>query len=1046
MDFRSKQIAAPKSWTDFEDLCHAIFRGEWNDRLAQKNGRNGQPQNGVDVFGSPNTVRDVFHGVQCKGKDRNYGRKPTLKELTQEIAKADSFTPPLAHWVFATSAPKEEKLQQAARELSVVRKAQGLFTVTVLGWEDIQSLLGRHPNVVQDFYPEHAFDIPELVKALRDIPSGQDVRDLLALVRRSVETGGPPSGAATNEAIWVRETFSESRDLGPALLGRSLGPADAGACPRLQEVDMTISQLRRAFFVRLVGGPGSGKSVCAYQAAGDLAASGWKVFRLRDTAIQNPFPLPTESPALLLIDDAHLMTRATLQRIEETAGQRRMVLSILNGVEDGKIDRGAVLLDSKRAVRTIAAALRADAERTLATVRRIDDDVGTNFLKEPLERRIEHAESVSDRPWQFCFVLGGGWKRSKEAADAARVAGADLVLAAAGMIQVASRDAPLDPNTLRQFCMQHGMAPDKVAKAIGWLVGQRLVISEHDCRCPHQRFAVVALGHILAGQDDAGRAVIGGMLQAVVSNSAFPLPGLRILLHEVSFLGEYGRWTRLVSPQSLEPLVARCWTATSPEDRAFAAFILSDLSRYLPDWPQGILRDRIGDIAQWISRAVSPAAYGLFDLLNSLRQKDEALASAITESVDPVAVANALSAATPETAAHLGEVLKAIGWKRSEGWKGTFDRALDKSKIIALASSWPPSEHLSSFAALCAAISAWNEDLGLLMVEAFIPIAQRAFAENPVSAFHELDDIVDRILRISDPLGVYVGKFAPKARHSLLAKAMCAKLNPKLLAVQLSAVHKRDLQDATFFLGFLKKARRSKFVATVRALDWSAIEKTIGDDWENLPHEAEIFLTVSYSDKRARDTVQDVVFRNLSRIEKFSPRVACIAPKAAFAHVEAGKPIRLAQHGHCAWRFGAVIVSQFAQERPYLVNALLAPWESDLGAGLSQQNSSWFTETALFIEVLIEKTPENLERILAAVDAAKAEEGWADSLERGDEPRRAAALLVEVAISRTDHVGEMARRLRKRFRRSSVPTPRKSSKRAIMAQSPTTSGENASGS
>jgi hypothetical protein len=307
------------------------------------------------------------------------------------------------------------------------------------------------------------------------------------------------------------------------------------------------------------------------------------------------------------------------------------------------------------------------------------------------------------------------------------------------------------------------------------------------------------------------------------------------------------------------------------------------------------------------------------------------------------------------------------------------------------------------------------------MVEAFIPTAQRAFADNPVSAFRDLDDIASYVLRVSDPLGAFVGKLAPKARHLSIAKAICAKLNPKLLAVQLSAVPKREFQNATFFLAFLQKAYRSKYNATVRALDWSAIEKTIGEDWQNLPHEAEIFLTVTYSDKHAREIVNDVVFRNLSLIEKFSPRVACIAPKAAFAHVESGKTIRLAQHSHCDWRFGAVIVSQFAQERPHLINDLLAPWERDLGAGPSGQNSSWFREVALFIIVLRDKAPENLQRILAAVDVTKAEEGWADSLETGGSPRRAVALLVEAAISRTDAVGEMARRLRKRFPKVSVP-------------------------
>jgi hypothetical protein len=583
MDFRSKQIAAPRSWTDFEDLCHAIFRAEWSDPLAQKNGRSGQPQHGVDVFGSPNAIRDVCHGVQCKGKDHTYGRKPTLTELTREIAKADSFTPPLEHWVFATSAGKDEKLQQAARELSAARKSKGLFTVTVLGWEDIQFLLSRHPNVVQDFYPEHAFDIPGLLGSLRELPSGDDVRELLKHVRHFIEVENSPSNAAAHDAIWVRQTISDSRDLGPALLGRSLGPANASACPRLQEVDIVISQLRRGFFARLVGGPGSGKSVCAYQVARELSASAWNVFRLRDNAIQEPFPLPTEGPALLLIDDAHLMAGTTLQRVEEMASQRRFVLSILNSVENGRIDRGAVLLDSKRAVKTIAAALRADADRTLATVRRIDDEVGASFLQVPLQQRIDHAENVSDRPWQFCFVLGGGWRRSKEAADAARVRGADLVLAAASIKQLASRDAPLNPSALKAFCVQQGITANHTDTAIAWLAAQRLILSEVDCRCPHQRFAAVALGHILAGQDDTGRGIIGGMLQATVGDPAFPLAGLRILLHEVRFRGDYRQWTHLISPQPLEPLVARCWVAETPEDRASAAFILAELDSYLPD-------------------------------------------------------------------------------------------------------------------------------------------------------------------------------------------------------------------------------------------------------------------------------------------------------------------------------------------------------------------------------------------------------------------------------------------------------------------------------
>src|SRR5438067_11213955 len=151
MDFRVKQIAPPRDWAVFEDLCLAIFRAEWNDPLALKNGRTGQPQHGVDVYGSPRPQRDLFYGVQCKGKDRNYGSRATVSELKEELAKAENFTPGLAHWIFATSASKDGKLQQAARNLSAERQAEGQFPVTVLGWEDIQFLLARHPDVIENF-------------------------------------------------------------------------------------------------------------------------------------------------------------------------------------------------------------------------------------------------------------------------------------------------------------------------------------------------------------------------------------------------------------------------------------------------------------------------------------------------------------------------------------------------------------------------------------------------------------------------------------------------------------------------------------------------------------------------------------------------------------------------------------------------------------------------------------------------------------------------------------------------------------------------------
>ncbi len=171
MQFRAKQIVAPKEWGTFEDLCHALFKRVWKDPLAQKNGRRGQKQHGVDVVGSEDGDRRSYRGVQCKGKDANYGSSADWPEILSKVAKADSFSPKLEHWIFATTAPVDAALQKLARELSVKRRALGLFSIDVLGWEEILALMADAPEVVAEFYPEHANHLPAVMEALRALPS-----------------------------------------------------------------------------------------------------------------------------------------------------------------------------------------------------------------------------------------------------------------------------------------------------------------------------------------------------------------------------------------------------------------------------------------------------------------------------------------------------------------------------------------------------------------------------------------------------------------------------------------------------------------------------------------------------------------------------------------------------------------------------------------------------------------------------------------------------------------------------------------------------------
>jgi hypothetical protein len=129
----SERWPSPTDPIAFESLCADLWGSIWG-QVAHKNGRNGQPQAGVDIYGR---YGDNWIGIQCKQKDELLRSKLTLKELAEEVAAARHFVPPLRRFIIATTGPSEVAVQEAARRLTEEHNRQGLFEVEVWSWTDI---------------------------------------------------------------------------------------------------------------------------------------------------------------------------------------------------------------------------------------------------------------------------------------------------------------------------------------------------------------------------------------------------------------------------------------------------------------------------------------------------------------------------------------------------------------------------------------------------------------------------------------------------------------------------------------------------------------------------------------------------------------------------------------------------------------------------------------------------------------------------------------------------------------------------------------------
>lgn len=145
-----KTLRKPENWQDFESLCKKLWGEIWECPEIKKNGRAGQKQHGVDVYGIPKGD-DQYWGIQCKGKDDYANANLTEREIDAEIEKAKTFKPDLKKFYFTTTANKDSSIEEYVRNKDIENRKLNLFEVHLFSWEDIVDLIEENKKT-HDWY------------------------------------------------------------------------------------------------------------------------------------------------------------------------------------------------------------------------------------------------------------------------------------------------------------------------------------------------------------------------------------------------------------------------------------------------------------------------------------------------------------------------------------------------------------------------------------------------------------------------------------------------------------------------------------------------------------------------------------------------------------------------------------------------------------------------------------------------------------------------------------------------------------------------------
>jgi len=110
-----------------------------------RHGRAGQRQHGVDIIARQGARYPV--GIQCKRRSRWPVSRLNSKEIDDEVAEADKFTPTLQAFYIVSTVQDDTKLQEHVRRLNEARRKQKNFEIVLLGWSEIVRRVTLQPEV-----------------------------------------------------------------------------------------------------------------------------------------------------------------------------------------------------------------------------------------------------------------------------------------------------------------------------------------------------------------------------------------------------------------------------------------------------------------------------------------------------------------------------------------------------------------------------------------------------------------------------------------------------------------------------------------------------------------------------------------------------------------------------------------------------------------------------------------------------------------------------------------------------------------------------------
>jgi len=812
---------------------------------------------------------------------------------------------------------------------------------------------------------------------------------------------------------WEYVTFENQHDLANAIAGYRLGPADVKVCPRFPEEATAYALLQSTKSVEIVGKSGCGKSITAYHVAYDMCCGGWEVLRLSrqgmpaDDLVGAVSALPHKT--LLIVDDAQTLDSQIPRRLFEMTSHRLAAMIVTT--DERAIQAGGVRIAAGRAVATLAEEFYRRRGEVLTAARMFDDSIGEGYLDVAIEDRLKEA-AKSDTPWQFNFVLRGGWRRARrEIATLRDQERADLLLGAIAAGQLVSLDTDVSESWLQTVSSTLGFDHGRYTRCLDVLKRQRAIVGEEGYRCPHVQFAKNVLRVLFEHRNRNDWEQLFALLRNSVQLGTPALRGISWLLFDVWYADAFlvsDNCGKVIDECLWSSISKRCLAATTSEERRDAAFALSTLSR----WRRTGLKDltrHASTIGAWTNEADGESAYGIATLLNDTINESRDLLRAILAYSNPQSVAHALAKSEPSEGYAWGYLLTRLSFGTDE-WRDRFRNVLDAPAIFAMVEHSGKSE-IIDLSKLAEGLVNFDEDLALAVAKKAVPMVADALTANPIQAFRDSQDLRWSVL------GYYphfLRRRPPKSTQRRVARTLVKGVDPIPVARAISTSRRRDWEVFADMLFFVREVMLRHARKIAAAIEFDALDKATEGQWRDVPRELRL-LIAALAFGPDQEPARSWISSHEEEFVSIDSLVAAVAPEAVATALRRGCRLKLGDN----WRVVIAAIARLAKIDEKIAIGVLDDNCLAIAKTLSNLAAVFCEELPTFLSFVKDLAPETVQKILEAIDPALAEKEWAARLRGRAEERKAVAVLLDMINGEKGELTAVATRLRQRFPRAS---------------------------